>query len=77
MEQPLYHWDPVITLSGLTFYMGNVFQNGRTGSSSALSAVKCFDRIALNRKRVVSEEPMLVGQRVREVRIGPEVQFTC
>jgi len=25
MEQPLYHWDPVITLSGLTFYMGNVF----------------------------------------------------
>ena len=31
-----------------------------------------LDRIALNGKRVVSEEPMLVGQRVRDVRVGPD-----
>ena len=31
-----------------------------------------LDRVALNGKRVVSEEPMLVGQRVRDVRMGPD-----
>ena len=31
-----------------------------------------LDRIALNGKRVVSEESMLVGQRIRDVRMGPD-----
>jgi glucose/arabinose dehydrogenase len=72
MEQPLYYWDPVIAPSGLTFYTGNVFPEWKDSLFVGALRGQMLDRIALNGKRVVSEEPMLVGQRVRDVRVGPD-----
>ena len=72
MEQPHYYWDPVIAPSGLTFYTGNLFPAWKDSLFVGALRGQMLDRIALNGKRVVSEEPMLVGQRVRDVRMGPD-----
>jgi glucose/arabinose dehydrogenase len=72
MEQPHYYWDPVIAPSGLTFYTGDLFPEWRDSLFVGALRGRMLDRVALNGKRVMSEEPMLVGQRVRDVRMGPD-----
>ena len=37
MEQPVYYWDPVIAPSGMAFYTGDAFPDGRAAPSSARS----------------------------------------
>jgi glucose/arabinose dehydrogenase len=29
MEQPVYYWDPVIALSGMVFYTGDLFAGSK------------------------------------------------
>lgn len=72
MEQPVYYWDPVIAPSGMTFYTGGVFPAWRGdlfvgGLRSAL-----VSRLVMEDGRVVAEEWLEVGQRVRDVVQGPE-----
>ena len=74
MEQAHYYWDPVIAPSGLAFYTGNLFPQWKDSVFIGSLRGQMLDRVTLNGKRVVSEEPLLVDQkaRVRDVRMGPE-----
>jgi len=74
MEDPIYHWTPVIGSSGMTFYTrsaipgwkGNLFNGGLVAESIV--------RLELEGNRVVHEERMLgdLGQRIRTVIQGQD-----
>ena len=74
MEQPLYYWDPVIAPSGLAFYTGNLFPQWKDSLFVGALRGQFLDRLTMNGKRVVAEEPLLVDEntRIRDVRIGPD-----
>ena len=74
-EQPAYYWDPVIAPSGAQFYTGNAFPAWR--GSLFVGALKERRLVRLTfgeNDRVTGEEHLLVdrGQRVRDVRQGPD-----
>lgn len=74
LEQPVYFWDPVIAPSGAQFYSGDAFPEWR-GSLfvGALRGTRLV-RLVIENDRVVGEEHLLTdrGQRVRDVRQGPD-----
>ena len=74
MEQARYYWDPVIAPSGLAFYTGNLFPQWKDSLFVGSLRGQMLDRLTLNGKRVVSEEPLLLDQkaRMRDVRMGPD-----
>ena len=73
-EQPVYYWDPVIAPSGLAFYTGNKFPEWKNSIFVGRSGGQMLDRLRLDGKKVIAEEPLLMDQRtrIRDVRMGPE-----
>lgn len=74
MEQPVYYWDPVIAPSGAQWYTGNAFPAWRGNLFVGGMKDKKLVRLVLNGNRVIGEEWLLMdrGQRVRDVRQGPD-----
>jgi glucose/arabinose dehydrogenase len=74
MEQPVYYWDPVIAPSGMEFYTGNAFPGWRNSLFIGNLADENLVRLTLENNRVTGEEHLLTerGQRVRDVRQGPD-----
>jgi aldose sugar dehydrogenase len=74
MEQPVYYWDPVIAPSGAQFYTGKAFPAWK--GSLFVGGMKDTElvRLTLKDDRVTGEEHLLSdrGQRVRDVRQGPD-----
>src|SRR5579863_10510081 len=73
-EQPLYYWDPVIAPSGLAFYTGNQFPEWKNSIFVGALGGQMLDRLHLDGKKVIGEEPLLMDMRnrTRDVRMGPE-----
>jgi len=73
-EQPVYYWDPVIAPSGAQFYTGDAFPAWK--GSLLIGGMKDHKlvRLTLDNDRVTGEEHLLEdrGQRVRDVRQGPD-----
>jgi len=73
-EQPVYYWDPVIAPSGAQFYSGDAFPEWH--GSLFIGSLKDtrLVRLELENDRVTGEEHLLAerGQRVRDVREGPD-----
>jgi glucose/arabinose dehydrogenase len=74
MEQPIYFWVPSIAPSGMSFYTGNLFPNWKGNLFIGALAGKHLVRLVLKGNRVAAEESLLtdLGQRIRDVRQGPE-----
>jgi glucose/arabinose dehydrogenase len=74
LEQPVYYWDPVIAPSGAEFYTGDAFPTWRGSLFIGGLGVAALVRLTLEGDRVTGEEHLLAdrGQRVRDVRQGPE-----
>ncbi len=74
MEQARYYWDPVIAPSGLAFYTGNLFPQWKNSVFVGALGGQMLDRLRLDGKKVIAEEPLLMDQRtrIRDVRMGPE-----
>jgi glucose/arabinose dehydrogenase len=74
MDQPVVHWEPSISPSGLTIYSGDRFP-GWSGNAflGALSGLH-LRRLELQNGHVTHEERLLVqlSQRIRDVRQGPD-----
>jgi glucose/arabinose dehydrogenase len=74
MDQPLVHWTPSISPSGLTIYTGDRFPAWRgnvfLGALSGLNV----RRLEVTNGRVTHEETLNTGraQRIRDVRQGPD-----
>lgn len=73
-EQPVYYWDPVIAPSGAQFYTGSAFPGWRGNLFVGALGQKRLVRLVLENDRVAGEEHLLAdrGQRVRDVRQGPD-----
>lgn len=74
MEQPIYYWDPVIAPSGMAFYTGNKFPQWKNSLFIGALGGQMLDRLRLDGKKVVTEEPLLMDRRtrIRDVRMGPD-----
>lgn len=74
MEQARYYWDPVIAPSGLAFYTGNLFPQWKNSVFVGALGGQMLDRLRLDGKKVIAEEPLLMDRRtrIRDVRMGPE-----
>ncbi len=74
MQQPLYYWDPVIAPSGAQFYTGDAFPAWRGSLFIGSMRDQMLVRLTLDGDRVSGEEHLLTdrGQRVRDVRMGPD-----
>ncbi|MDQ2670326.1 MAG: PQQ-dependent sugar dehydrogenase [Gemmatimonadota bacterium] len=73
-EPPVYYWDPVIAPSGAQFYSGSAFPAWRGNLFVGGMKDTRLIRLVIDDERVVGEEHLLAerGQRVRDVREGPD-----
>jgi glucose/arabinose dehydrogenase len=74
MEQPVYYWDPVIAPSGAAFVTGDRYPGWKGSLVVGSLGTRSLVRLALRGGRVAAEERHLgdFGQRVRDVREGPD-----
>lgn len=63
-EQPVYYWDPSISMSGITFYTGNINEWKNNLFLGCLSGEKII-RLVIENDKVVGEEWLLEDQKER------------
>lgn len=73
-QRPVYYWDPVIAPSGAQFYSASLFPAWQGSLFIGALKEQRLVRLVLDGDRVKGEEHLLVerGQRVRDVRQGPD-----
>ena len=73
-EQPAYYWDPVIAPSGAEWYTGGAFPAWHGSFFVGALREQRLVRLEIENGRVTGEEHLLTdrGQRIRDVRQGPE-----
>ena len=73
MEQPLHFWVPSIAPSGMTFYTGDAFPAWKGQLFVGALAGSLVARLAFDTDgKVKVEERIPIGERVRDVRQGPD-----
>jgi glucose/arabinose dehydrogenase len=65
-------WTPSKAPSGLTFYTGDRYPQWQGNLFSGALKFGQIRRIVLSGTRVVHEEKLTIGQRVRDIRQGPD-----
>ncbi len=71
--QPFKHWTPSIGPSGLAVYRGAMFPADWDGDLLVgAMAERSLHRVDLDGMKEVGEERYLEGERIRDVRVGPE-----
>jgi aldose sugar dehydrogenase len=72
LAQSIYHWDPVISPSGMSFYTGDMFPAWRGNLLIGGLSAQALVRLTLDGQRVTGEERIPLGARIRDVRQGPD-----
>jgi glucose/arabinose dehydrogenase len=72
VRDPVLVWTPSKAPSGLVFYTGDVYPGWKGNLFSGALKFQQIRRIALEGTRVVKEEKLSIGRRVRDVRQGPD-----
>jgi glucose/arabinose dehydrogenase len=72
ITDPKLVWTPSIAPSGLALYTGDVYPEWKGNLFSGALKFRQIRRIELDGERVVAEEKLTIGQRVRDVRQGPD-----
>ena len=72
VTQPLVVWTPSIAPSGMAFYTGDDFPEWQGSLISGALKFRQLRRTDLNGRSVVGEQKLSIGQRVRDVRQGPD-----
>jgi aldose sugar dehydrogenase len=65
-------WTPVIAPSGMTFYTGSLFPAWRGSLLIGGLVARGVVRLTLQGQQITSEERISLGQRIRDVRQGPD-----
>ena len=68
----IYHWDPVISPSGMAFYTGDPFPGWRGNLLIGGLSSRSLVRLTLDGARVIGEERIRMGARIRNVRQGTD-----
>lgn len=72
LEQPVYYWDPVIGPSGMAFYEAGLFPAWKGSVFIGGLATKSLVRLSLKDGKVTGEERFDLGERIRDVIVGPD-----
>lgn len=72
MQQPLHYWVPSIAPSGMTFYTGELFKAWQQDLLIGSLKFGQLVRLELDGEKVIDEERIMIGQRIRDVRQGPD-----
>ena len=72
MEQPVAHWTPVIAASGLAFYTGDLIPGWKGSLLAGGLRCNCVVRLQLDGDKVVRQERIAIGERVRDVRVAAD-----
>ncbi|QDU70911.1 PQQ-dependent sugar dehydrogenase [Mucisphaera calidilacus] len=72
MQDPMVVWTPCIAPSGLCFYTGDRYPGWQGDLFAGGLALRQIRRVDLEDGRVVGQETLKLGQRVRDVRQGPD-----
>lgn len=73
MEQPVHHWVPSVSPSGIAFYTGDLIEAWRGHLLLATLSGQALIRLQLSAdNRVLGEERIDLGERLRHVRQGPD-----
>jgi glucose/arabinose dehydrogenase len=70
--QPVYYWDPVIAPSGMALYTGSLFPDWKDGFLIGGLLNAGLVVLKLDGDKVVTEERLLLDERVRDVKVGPD-----
>jgi glucose/arabinose dehydrogenase len=71
-EPPVRSWTPVISPSGAAFYNGAMFPQWRGSLLFGGLSSKSLVRLVLEGERVVIEERLEMGRRIRDVTESPD-----
>jgi glucose/arabinose dehydrogenase len=72
VQDPLINWTPSKAPSGLAFYTGDRYPDWKGNLFSGALVFGQVRRIVLDEARVVDEQKLTIGNRVRDVRQGPD-----
>ncbi len=74
MAQPVAHWVPSISPSGMAFYSGSEFPAWHGSLFVGALSGELLARLEIESDRLVGEERLLqdLGERIRDVRMGPD-----
>jgi glucose/arabinose dehydrogenase len=68
----IYHWTPVISPSGMTFYTGEAIPAWRDNLLIGGLSSQALVRLTLDGEQVTGEERILMGARIRDVAEAPD-----
>ena len=68
----IYHWNPVISPSGITFYTGDAIPGWKGNLLIGALSGQAIVRLTLDGEKVVGEERIPMGTRIRDVVQGPD-----
>ncbi len=68
----IYHWTPVISPSGITFYTADIFPDWKGNLLIASLSAQGIVRLTLDGEKVTDEERIDMGARIRDVVQGPD-----
>jgi aldose sugar dehydrogenase len=68
----IYHWTPVISPSGITFYTADVMPSWKGNLLIAGLSSEAIVRLTLDGEKVIDEERIPMGNRIRDVVQGPD-----
>jgi len=72
LTDAIYQWTPVIAASGMAFYTAELFPGWKGSLLVGGLVSKGIVRLTLEGTRVTGEERLALGERVRDVRQGPD-----
>ncbi|ENO88889.1 PQQ-dependent sugar dehydrogenase [Thauera linaloolentis] len=72
VEPPLKQWTPSIAPSGMAFYTGDAFPQWKGNLFVGALKFQLLARLVLEGGKVVHEERLDIGKRIRDVRQGPD-----
>lgn len=72
LADAIYHWNPVISPSGMTFYTGALFAPWRGNILIGGLSSQAIVRLELDGTRVTKEERIDMDDRIRDVAQGPD-----
>lgn len=72
LEQPLHYWVPSIAPSGMLFYRGTLFSKWQNNLLVGSLKFGQLVRLEVNNDKVVHEERIRIGARIRDVEIAPD-----
>ncbi|GJL93656.1 MAG: hypothetical protein DHS20C05_00610 [Hyphococcus sp.] len=71
-KQPFKYWTPSIAPSGLAVYHGDLFEGWNGDLLVGALKLKALHRVVMDGDKEVGEERYLIGERIRDVRVGPD-----